>query len=117
MEGIELRDENYKEGVESGLSAFKVSKFKARQYASGDAGSGQFLSSLEIQLILICFIIILWLYSRAQEYIDNHDLDFRLGIHYAQCMVWMRNAKFYDFHVFPRWERDIDQRDMQVEGA
>eukprot|EP00961_Rhodomonas_salina_P181412 2448707-Rhodomonas_salina.1 len=96
MEGIELGDEGYEEGVESGLSAFEVPKFKAHQCARGDGDSGPFLDSLEIRLILICFLIILRLYCCAQEYDD--DLDFRLGIHYAQCMVWMRNAEFYDFH-------------------
>eukprot|EP00961_Rhodomonas_salina_P112782 1517195-Rhodomonas_salina.1 len=112
MEGIELEAEDNKEGVESGLSAFEVSKSKASWCARGDGEPGQFLNQLEIRLILICFILILWLYCCAQEYDDN--LDFRLGIHYAQCMVWMRNAEFYDFHVFPPWERDINQCNMQV---
>eukprot|EP00961_Rhodomonas_salina_P292077 3932598-Rhodomonas_salina.1 len=40
--------------------------------------------------------------ARAREY----DLDFRLAIHYVQCMIWMSNASFYEFHVFPPWERD-----------
>eukprot|EP00961_Rhodomonas_salina_P031920 430023-Rhodomonas_salina.4 len=50
MEGIELGlgDEGYKEGVESGLSAFEVPKFKACWCARGDGDSGQFLDSLEI---------------------------------------------------------------------
>eukprot|EP00961_Rhodomonas_salina_P028321 382327-Rhodomonas_salina.1 len=65
---------------------------------------------------MICFLLALYaLHYRSQEYFDYYD--FRLAIHYAQCMVWMRNAEFDDFHVFPPWERDIDQRDMQVEGA
>eukprot|EP00961_Rhodomonas_salina_P246779 3333727-Rhodomonas_salina.1 len=81
MEGIELGDENYEEVVESGLSAFEVSKSETRWCASGDGAAGP------------------------------------LAIHYAQCMVWMCNAEFYDFHVFSPWERDINQRDMQVEGA
>eukprot|EP00961_Rhodomonas_salina_P154600 2082541-Rhodomonas_salina.1 len=116
MEGIELGDKNYEEGVESGLYAFVVPKFKALQCTRDDDDSWPFLSSLKIRLMLICFIIILGLYSCvSQEYVDY--LDFRLGIHYAQCMVWMCNAEFYDFHVFPPWERDIDQCDMQVEGA
>eukprot|EP00961_Rhodomonas_salina_P021688 291690-Rhodomonas_salina.1 len=33
MEGIELEAEGYEEGVESGLSAFEVSKFKDRECA------------------------------------------------------------------------------------
>ena len=115
MEGIELDAESFEDSVESGLSAFEVPKFKARRCARGDTDSGLFLDPLGLRLILICFILILGLYCRAQEYDD--DLDFRLGIHYARCMEWMRNAEFGDFHVLPPWERDIDQRDMQVEGA
>eukprot|EP00961_Rhodomonas_salina_P073343 985658-Rhodomonas_salina.1 len=68
MEGIELEAEGCEDNVESGLSAFEVPKFKARQCTRGDAGSGSFLDSLAG------------------------------AIHYAQCMVWMRNAEFYDFH-------------------
>eukprot|EP00961_Rhodomonas_salina_P040169 539772-Rhodomonas_salina.4 len=68
-----------------------------------------------IRLIVVCLLLILnVLYCRSQEYFDNDD--FRLAIHYAQCMEWMRNAEFGYFHVFPPWERDVDQRDMQVEG-
>eukprot|EP00961_Rhodomonas_salina_P222274 3005945-Rhodomonas_salina.1 len=40
MEGIELGDENYEEGVESGLSAFKVWKSETRWCASGDGEAG-----------------------------------------------------------------------------
>eukprot|EP00961_Rhodomonas_salina_P274998 3715490-Rhodomonas_salina.1 len=69
-----------------------------------------------ILLIVVCVLLVLnTLYCSSWEYDDN--LDFRLGIHYAQCMVWMSNSEFYDFHVFPPWERDIDQCNMQVEGA
>eukprot|EP00961_Rhodomonas_salina_P229003 3095259-Rhodomonas_salina.1 len=115
MEGIELEAKGCEEAVESGLSALEVPKFKARWYARGDAESVQSPPPLKNRLFVICAILILGLYCRFQEYDD--DLDFRLEIHYAQCMEWMRNAEFGDFHVFPPWERDIDQCDMQVSGA
>eukprot|EP00961_Rhodomonas_salina_P268627 3630340-Rhodomonas_salina.1 len=115
MEGIELEAEGYEEGVESGLSALEVPKFKASWCASGDTESVLSPTPLEIRLVLICSILILGLYYRSQEYEDN--LDFRLGSYYALCMEWMCNVEFSDFHVFPPWERDIDQCDMQVAGA
>eukprot|EP00961_Rhodomonas_salina_P237388 3208988-Rhodomonas_salina.1 len=93
----------------------EVSKLKARECARCDVKYGHFNPST-IRLIIVCLLLILSvLYSRSQEYFD--DDDFRLAIHYEQCMEWMSNAEFYDFHVFPPWERDIEQRDMQVEGA
>eukprot|EP00961_Rhodomonas_salina_P180345 2434222-Rhodomonas_salina.1 len=89
----------------------KVLKLKDRQCVRGDEEHGYF-DPLTIRLIIVCFLLFLRvLYCRFQEYFDDHD--FRLGIYYAECMVWMRNAEFYYFHVFPPWERDIDQRDMQ----
>eukprot|EP00961_Rhodomonas_salina_P002735 37768-Rhodomonas_salina.3 len=42
-----------------------------------------------------------------------HDLT----AHYAQLTIWLRNSSFYDFMIFPPWERNIDQIDMHVEGA
>ena len=123
MEGIELEAEGYEEGMESGLSALKVSKFKDRECARGDVKYGyfdpfclQYFDSSTIRLIIVFLLLVLnALYWHSREYLDDDDI--RLAIHYAQCMEWMRNAEFGDFHVFPPWERDIDQRDMQVEGA
>eukprot|EP00961_Rhodomonas_salina_P210620 2844092-Rhodomonas_salina.1 len=95
MEGIELEAEGCGAWdsimMESGLSAFEVLKFKARWCTHGDGESGH------------------GLYCRAQEYDDDLDFKFRLGIHYARCMEWMHNAEFGEFHVFqvPPWERDI----------
>eukprot|EP00961_Rhodomonas_salina_P037046 498102-Rhodomonas_salina.1 len=100
MEGIELEAEGYEEGVESGLSVFEVLKSKTSWCAHGDREAGQFLYPLQIQLIMICFLLTIYaLYCRSQEYFD--DYDFRLAIHYAQCTVWMLNAEFFNFHVFP----------------
>eukprot|EP00961_Rhodomonas_salina_P007047 95425-Rhodomonas_salina.1 len=68
----------------------KVSKLKAQWCVRGDEEYGYFNPEM-IQLIIVCVLLILKaLYCSAQEYDD--DLDYRLGIHYAQCMVWMRNA-------------------------
>eukprot|EP00961_Rhodomonas_salina_P186517 2518233-Rhodomonas_salina.1 len=71
--------------MESGLSAFKVSESETRWCACGDGEAGPFLDLLQIQLILICFLLTLYvLYCRSQEYFD--DNDFRLAIHYTQSM-------------------------------
>eukprot|EP00961_Rhodomonas_salina_P120750 1624960-Rhodomonas_salina.1 len=85
MEGIELEAEGYEEGVESGLSAFEVLESETSWCAHGDGEAGPFLDPLQIRLILICFLLALYaLYCRSQEYFD--DNDFRLAIHYEQCM-------------------------------
>eukprot|EP00961_Rhodomonas_salina_P233077 3149305-Rhodomonas_salina.1 len=69
-----------------------------------------------IRLIIVFILLILnVLYWHSREYLDDDDI--RLAIHYLLCMEWMRNAEFGDFHVFPPWEMDIEQRDMPVEGA
>eukprot|EP00961_Rhodomonas_salina_P255370 3451322-Rhodomonas_salina.1 len=62
----------------------KVSKLKARWCVRCNEEYG-YLDPSMIQLIVVCVLLILKeLYCRAREYDD--DLDFRLGIHYAQCM-------------------------------
>eukprot|EP00961_Rhodomonas_salina_P179808 2426685-Rhodomonas_salina.1 len=62
----------------------KVSKLKARWCVHSDEEYGHF-DPLIIRLIIICILLILRaLYCHSQEYFD--DDDFRLGIHYAQCM-------------------------------
>eukprot|EP00961_Rhodomonas_salina_P097154 1306757-Rhodomonas_salina.1 len=130
MEGIELEAEGFEEGMESGLSAFEVLKFKDRECAHCDV-KYRYFDPLMIQSIIVCLLyfdsstirlIIVFLllvlnalYWHSREYLDDDDI--RLVIHYAQCMEWMHNAEFGDFHVFPPWERDIDQHNMQVEGA
>eukprot|EP00961_Rhodomonas_salina_P178038 2401081-Rhodomonas_salina.1 len=53
MEGIELEAEGYEEGMESGLSAFKVSKFKDRECACSDVKYGYF-DPLMIRSIVVC---------------------------------------------------------------
>eukprot|EP00961_Rhodomonas_salina_P298941 3938524-Rhodomonas_salina.1 len=85
MEGIELEAEGIKDETESELTAFEVSKSKVRWCSCGDGESEPHLDPLQIQLIIVCLLLVLYaLYCHAQEY-DN-DLDFRLAIHYAQCM-------------------------------
>eukprot|EP00961_Rhodomonas_salina_P236349 3194180-Rhodomonas_salina.1 len=101
MEGIELEAHHETEFEDVGFMAeldhnAKVLKLKAQQCVRSDEEYGYF-NPLTIRLIIVCVLLILRaLYCRAQEYDDY--LDFRLGIHYAQCMVWMCNTEFYDFH-------------------
>eukprot|EP00961_Rhodomonas_salina_P001379 19161-Rhodomonas_salina.2 len=36
---------------------------------------------------------------------------------YAAFRVWLRTPSFWDFTLFSLWERDMEQRNMHVEGA
>eukprot|EP00961_Rhodomonas_salina_P146939 1977964-Rhodomonas_salina.1 len=99
MEGIELEARHETDFEDVGLMALyfgtdsdeteldhngKVSKLKVRGCKRGDEEYGYF-DPLMIRLIVVCVLLILKaMYCRAREYDD--DLDFRLGIHYAQCM-------------------------------
>eukprot|EP00961_Rhodomonas_salina_P252303 3410381-Rhodomonas_salina.1 len=89
MEGIELEARHETELEDVGLMAeldhnAKVSELKARWCVRGDEEYGYFDPSM-IRLIVVCVLLILKaLHCRAQEYAN--DLDFRLGIHYVQCM-------------------------------
>eukprot|EP00961_Rhodomonas_salina_P120621 1623198-Rhodomonas_salina.1 len=122
MEGIEQPEADSWGETESGFTAIdldshngEVSKSKARWCSRGDADHGLRDSTL-IRLIMVCFLLALYaMYRHAERY--DYDDYLRLAIHYEQCMTWMRNAEFGEFHVLPPWERDINQADMQVEGG
>eukprot|EP00961_Rhodomonas_salina_P244023 3297304-Rhodomonas_salina.1 len=122
MEGIEQPEADSWDEPESGLAVIdldshngEISKSKARWCSRGDVEHGH-LDSMMIRLIVVCFLLALYATHRYAERYD-YDVYLRLAIHYAQCMAWMRNAEFGEFHVFPPWERDIDQADMQVGGV
>eukprot|EP00961_Rhodomonas_salina_P177759 2397244-Rhodomonas_salina.1 len=106
MEGIELEAEGIEDGTESGLAAF---------YLGSECGDGDDPDSViehtwnavwMPRLIILC-IFITWYtvyFDAGTEVIDPH-----LVRHYAQLMIWLCNASLFDFHVFPPWERDMDQ--------
>eukprot|EP00961_Rhodomonas_salina_P020417 274491-Rhodomonas_salina.1 len=102
MEGIELEAEGCEDSVESGLtqSAFKVPKFKAGRCARGhgDGEPGLLLDSSMMTTL-------------------TSGSGFTMHCAWSGCAT--PAAEFGDFHVFPPWdsERDVDQQDMQVEGA
>eukprot|EP00961_Rhodomonas_salina_P136580 1837528-Rhodomonas_salina.1 len=89
MEGIELEARHETDFEDVGLMAeldhnAKVSKLKARWCVRDDEEYGYF-NPTSILLIVVCVLLVLQsLYCSSREYDDN--LDFRLGIHYAQCM-------------------------------
>eukprot|EP00961_Rhodomonas_salina_P151832 2043772-Rhodomonas_salina.1 len=122
MEGIEQPEADFWDETESGLAAIdldlhegEVSRFKTRWCTRGDVDRGHPEPTV-IRLIIICFLLVLYaMHCYAERY--DYDIYFRLAIHYEQCMLWMHNAEFYEFHVFPSWERDINQADMQVGGG
>eukprot|EP00961_Rhodomonas_salina_P033817 454993-Rhodomonas_salina.1 len=103
MEGIELEAEGYEEGVESGLSALEVLKFKDRECARCDVKYGhsdplmirsivvclRYFYSLTIRLIIVFLLLVLnVLYWHSREYLDDYDISVQSGLRSTTRSAW-----------------------------